>query len=839
MLAALAMMLSGCSEVQTDELALPRQDAAESGVTFDAYTQRGIDTRSGYAGPLTTSEGTDNLQTEGFGVFAYYTDNGEYSQRSTPNFMYNQKVAYNSVAGVWDYTPVKYWPNEYGTDAGSADMDKLSFFAYAPFVSAAPVTGRVDDATYGITGFTRNTDPGDPCVRYIASFDAAKSVDLCWGGVGTVADGTWPVVQDNGVRQFAAGLPWINVERPASATGQRLKFLFKHALSQLNVQIDADPDIVVPNETTQIGTLPDGSTVETGGTKTKVYVRSISFGGFAMKGMLNLNNQVSGLPRWLDYDFADKGIEGATVTIHDGLRDGREGTGATSTNETVTGLNPALISDNGNTTAGVTHELKNLFASSSLTDPVYVIPTGDDLTVSITYDVETASENLAGYLSDGVTHGYSAENTITKTVALSSGGALALAAGRKYTVKLHLGMNSLKFDASVGDWEVKGSGWLPVSDNPLSLSLGSAHNMSISAAAQSLTATTEATTLTGTNSDNGVITISTAPVSPTRTRGMSQMRAGTRAVQTIENTEAKTIYITPVAVGTATITCTDSEGNTARTVVTVSRAAQTVTLSESELNISGAAGTTGSFTVNRQGDGVITATSSNPSVATTSVNQSTGEVTVTSVASGSATITVTVAESTTHEAYTASDKTVAVTVVSDPGVALSASTVGMIVASNGKAYTTENYSSTYGPKVAVVGYNDGSTGYAIALKDASNQTWDEITNSGTNKDVDCVLDDDKRGNVPVAPTGTTWKVLNKANYEKVFIAMGSTLSDEDGTTYDATVNDKITAAGGDALSNFYWSSSDYNDDGWGFSDQWWSSSPDGFGSYKVRPVLVW
>lgn len=453
LIVVLAMVLSGCSEVQTDELPQPWQDAGESGVVFDAYTQRGIDTRSGYTGLLTCSEGTNNLQTEGFGVFAYHTGNGEYSQRSTPNFMYNQKVAYNGDAGVWDYTPVKYWPNEYGPDAGSADMDKLSFFAYAPFVSAVPATGRVDDATYGIVGFTRSTDTGDPCVRYIASFDAAKSVDLCWGGVGTAADGKWQVIQDYGLQQLTAGLPWLNVERPASTTGQRMKFFFKHALSQLNVQIDADPDIEVTNETTQIGTLPDGSTIETCGTKTKVYVRSITFGGFAMKGTLNLNNQVPGQPRWIDYYDGGRLVEGTTVTIHDGLRDGREGAGVVSTSETVTGLNPALISDNGNNTPGVTHELRNLFASSSVTDPVYVIPTGDDLTISVTYDVETASENLAGLLSDGVTHGYSAENTITKTVALGSGGTLALAAGRKYTVKLHLGMNSLKFDASVGDWD--------------------------------------------------------------------------------------------------------------------------------------------------------------------------------------------------------------------------------------------------------------------------------------------------------------------------------------------------------------------------------------------------
>lgn len=91
------------------------------------------------------------------------------------------------------------------------------------------------------------------------------------------------------------------------------------------------------------------------------------------------------------------------------------------------------------------------------------------------------------------------------------------------------------------------------------------------------------------------------------------------------------------------------------------KAVPTVTLSPTELTISGLEAT-GTFTVTRSGDGVITATSSDTGVATVSVNQSTGVVTVTSVAEGDATITVTVGEGTNYQAYTATDKTVAVTV---------------------------------------------------------------------------------------------------------------------------------------------------------------------------------
>lgn len=91
------------------------------------------------------------------------------------------------------------------------------------------------------------------------------------------------------------------------------------------------------------------------------------------------------------------------------------------------------------------------------------------------------------------------------------------------------------------------------------------------------------------------------------------------------------------------------------------KAVPTVTPSPTELTISGL-NATGTFTVTRSGDGVITATSSDTGVATVSVNQATREVTVTSVAEGNATITVTVGEGTNYQAYTATDKTVAVTV---------------------------------------------------------------------------------------------------------------------------------------------------------------------------------
>ena len=453
----MAAMLASCS---SDNLSVAQKSAETEGpgiegaVNFSAYTGRSV-TRAGAPGKLVTENagaGEVPLETLGFGVFGYYTDQQDYDlQISKPNFMYNEQVT--KTAGNWTYEPVKYWPNEYGSDAESQDIDKVSFFAYAPYVDVNPTTGKVtEQADYGITAVSRNTNTGDPIVWYKGSFDPAQNVDLCWGVVGSTTDATWNIIQDRAVQQMEVGLPWLNVQRPEGTTAaqQKLKFTFKHALAQLNIQIDADPDLTEHNTTPA---LP---------TETKVYVRSITLGGIASKGSLNLNNIVANEPLWQSY-YGSGSIYAETATITDGRRDGKEGvSGATATNETLTGLNYVIISNDGNTTAGVTNQLGNLFNSTPPTAPIYVIPTGEPITVSIVYDVETADDNLASVLSDGTTRGSSIENKITKEVVF--GQEEFLSAGHLYTLKLHLGLNSVKFDADVSNWQddaTEGNSWLP------------------------------------------------------------------------------------------------------------------------------------------------------------------------------------------------------------------------------------------------------------------------------------------------------------------------------------------------------------------------------------------
>jgi len=152
------------------------------------------------------------------------------------------------------------------------------------------------------------------------------------------------------------------------------------------------------------------------------------------------------------------------------MKDGKEGTGYTASNEKVTGLNPTIIQSkkwaDQEAADGVQKTAKNLFNNTDATAPIYVIPTGDDMSVTIVYDIETADEKLlSGTVSDNETPGVSIGNRISKTITLTSGDAMKLEAGKKYTIQLHLGLSQVEFDATVEDWNdaiaVNGEAWLP------------------------------------------------------------------------------------------------------------------------------------------------------------------------------------------------------------------------------------------------------------------------------------------------------------------------------------------------------------------------------------------
>ena len=438
LLMAATLTVVACTGVSDiDETPVQGHADEPQAVSFNAYVNRGT-TRGGYQGTLTTS--TLQNGAGGFGVFAYYTDNHVYSQTVLPNFMYNQQVTWDG--GSWTYTPIKYWPNEAGNN-GATTTDRLSFFAYAPYTDVDASTGRaLVRPTTGIVGLSRSIDSGDPYVRYFATYVPKEATDLCWA------------------------FPTIDKTKPN--VSELVNFNFKHALSALNVQIDADVDDGSPKVVDKY---------------TRIYVRSITFHGFAEKGQLNLNNNQDN-PRWNNLD-CDCDLSSDAITLYDGRRDGREGASA-SLNEQRTGLNPQIVQsgvytvDTGtdphtftSTTPGVTSTAVNLFdvsnwyanpasptpeeKAAALAAPIYVIPTNEEMYVTIVYDVETYDPKLTSqYLSDGRTHGSSIENTISATIK-NGGNAIKMEAGKNYNIKLHLGITSVKVEASVTLWPTDGT----------------------------------------------------------------------------------------------------------------------------------------------------------------------------------------------------------------------------------------------------------------------------------------------------------------------------------------------------------------------------------------------
>jgi hypothetical protein len=506
--AAAAAMMAACSE--NDQLALNQeiQSQQDKGIQFSVYTNRAM-TRAGQPGSLNTDALKEG---DGIGVFAFHTNNSKYDERaSLPNFMYNQNVVWKTVGekGVWTYDPVKYWPNEFGSNAVSEDIDYVTFFAYAPYVAVNPTTGipvvdlsafeeegfadefaqylGYEDATdfqvkegykegdeeaalkmlyakqqqgKNITSISRNGDKGDPIVRYVVDTNPQTSVDLLWG---VAADESFKGLAD-GQAQIKAGNCYLDLSKQIGTTDS-IKWKFYHALAKLNVQIIAAADTA----TEGLETYKPATNATDLKPATKIYLRSIDFTGFATRGALNLHSEDANFeykvsPNWTNYDGTD--LTAGNVTFYDGLKDGKEGyTDNINTNETPRGLNPVLIEEPTTTTwaakqQGIpTTKYVNLFAGAvddeetedvdeAVSAPIFVIPTNERMTITVVYDIETRDTLLSQNLSDGFTKGSRVQNKISQTLQ-----DLKLEAGKAYTIKLVVGIESVKVTVDVAEWD--------------------------------------------------------------------------------------------------------------------------------------------------------------------------------------------------------------------------------------------------------------------------------------------------------------------------------------------------------------------------------------------------
>ena len=346
------------------------------------------------------------LRSNGFGVFAYYT-HGAYPVPNTtviPNFMYNQRVYWDTDA--WTYTPVKYWPNDYSTGAvdnqdpaatGSAN-DKLSFFAYAPYVPVNTATGAAKNPdesikTTGIVGFSLNSDNGDPLVNYQIG---AGSEDLLWSALlnQTKTTGAYP--------DYAVNTP---------------TFSFSHALTALTFEVGAYFDETPSMSHTQ--QIADGTYI----TIDRVDIVSTNL---PYQGWLNLRTGV-----WTDLTPGSGSTALMNGEIAEHVRYKADATAPYSTPSTTNMVNPGV----GRGVNGTPDAAATTYPLVKDGQYLVMIPsTGLDLDIICTYYVWTFDSRNG----DGISK--------VKNVVKDSLSDLTLETGKAYTITLRLGMRSVKLN---------------------------------------------------------------------------------------------------------------------------------------------------------------------------------------------------------------------------------------------------------------------------------------------------------------------------------------------------------------------------------------------------------
>lgn len=247
-LAALAFV--GCAK---DEV----KSSVDNAIEFGTYLGRDAQTKGSVFD-------TETMQGEnvGFGVFAYYTNNAQYSDAATPNFMNNQQVTYNESAKAWTYAPVKYWPNE--------ATDYVSFFAYAPYAESYTVP-----------------ESGNPIIDFTVPADVTDHIDL--------------VAAENS-----------HIDCQKQAINGKILFTFQHALSRVGFKVEAVMDEVNDQENgdedededNQKKDIAEGTTISVQEVEIYSY--------FNNSGKLNLNGA-----KWTDRAFSYTSYKLTRVNFED------------------------------------------------------------------------------------------------------------------------------------------------------------------------------------------------------------------------------------------------------------------------------------------------------------------------------------------------------------------------------------------------------------------------------------------------------------------------------------------------------------------------------------------
>ena len=526
MAAASAFVLTGCTETDLSGDTSLAKESTPSAIQFSASTGNAGVTRTvvaqdyqqGAIGNTPDGDFTKSLKQAHFGVFAYHTMSGEYNPATptelVPNFMYNQELKYddaeNSGVNAWVYDPVKYWPN--GIDAANAANEpsntatekntnqKLSFFAVAPFITTPTqtYTGTVptglattnvltNNATNGINAMTTNEFTGNVWVKYLMpKAYENEAVDLLWG-----VRGQKNYSETDGNNNTVAALgDNYNINLTKQTVGEKVKFLFKHALTKIAGQTVTEENVSeTPGVNDKIGFKivadVDVNTEATAGdhdnqaayfgsdfdkTKTLITLKSIKI----QDGKTATNDNetsVTGITESGIYNSGWFNIETGTWDKQESTDNGStinivaksDNANQSSYEDTDYSINPAIREatdytksdgegpkklaaggvtwDGSMQPTGIYTTAVPVFAKENI--PGIMLIPGDanqSIYVTVDYLVRTADPNL----STGFTV---VEQVISNKVSLAS-----LQSNKYYTIIMHLGLTSVKFEAVVADW---------------------------------------------------------------------------------------------------------------------------------------------------------------------------------------------------------------------------------------------------------------------------------------------------------------------------------------------------------------------------------------------------
>lgn len=366
-----------CTKNEVSDLNVTNPDV----ITFDTYVGQ-------------TTKGTILDQTalkgSGFGLMAYYTEQDTWDEgegKFAPNFMYNQSVTYNYDSSVWSYNPIKYWPNE--------ELDKVTFFAYAPYESS---TNRVKGS------YTANTAEGLPQVWMKLKDYAVNMVD------------------------FVAGQNMDMVRQQ-----ERVTFMLKHQLTRATFSAKTKVD----NVSYGANASGDGASF--------VVVKSmnvIDSPEFFTEGVYTFDNETTD-------DVKTNHNQDGTWEVSEPANYSFESIMAFNNTETDSQL-PAANYDN----TGIVIPIAQSYYTSLFTKDQYLFllpPNGaeglsdDGIQVEIVYDIVTIDSQL------------DAGHSVTESTYVVTLPAATLAQGKAYNYQLEFDVTEILVRAEVVDWDNEGS----------------------------------------------------------------------------------------------------------------------------------------------------------------------------------------------------------------------------------------------------------------------------------------------------------------------------------------------------------------------------------------------